>query len=128
MLWPVMTLLRLGDLATTCMGFVAQYALKVTESTDRALEDEETTVVLGIETVNTISEAWTKIKNEVYHDYALVGLLVNPALLEERLNMEGLTVNEIHGTVERVMCRIYGDADNFDSLIFEFHASLTEFG
>ena len=67
---------------------VAHYALQVTESTDHALEDDETTAVLGIETVDGISEAWSEIKNEVNHDYALVGLLLNPTVLEERLDKE----------------------------------------
>ena len=58
MLWPAMTLLRIDDLATACLGCVAYYALKATESFDRALEDEETTTVLRIETANGISEAY----------------------------------------------------------------------
>ena len=122
-----MVLLRLGDLATACMGCVAYYALKVTASIDRALENEETTVVLGIEAANGISVAWYKIKNEVYHDCALVGFLVNPPPLEERLNMEGLTAIVIHEASERAMCRLYFDRDDIDSLICEFLASLTEF-
>ena len=106
MLWPAMALLRLGDLATACMGYVAYYAPKVTASIDRALEDEETTAVLGIETINGISEAWSKIKSEVYYDCALVSSLVNPALLGERLNMEGLAVSYLHDAAERVLCRL----------------------
>ena len=43
-----------------------------TGSIDRALDEEETTAFLGIETINGISEARSKIKSEVYHDYALV--------------------------------------------------------
>ena len=101
-----MTLLRLGDLATAYMGYIAYCAPKVTESTGRALEDEETTTVLGIETVNGISEAWAKIKNEVYHDFALVGLLVNPAIPEERLNMDGFAVSDMHDVAERVLPRL----------------------
>ena len=101
--------------------------LKVAARIGCALEDEGTTAVLGIEAVNGVSEAWSKIKNEFYHDCALVGLLVNPALLEERLNMKGLAVRDLHDAAERVTRRLYVDSDDVGSLICEFHASLTEF-
>ena len=114
-------------MATACMGYVAYCALKVTGSIGRALEDEETTVVLGIGTANGISEAWSGIKNEVYHDYGLVGFLLNPALLGDRINMEGLAVTYLHDAAERVLHRLYFDAGDVDALICQFHASLTEF-
>ena len=56
----------------------------------------------------------------------MAGFLLDPALLEERPIMEGLAIHDIYDAAERILRRLYFDADNVFTLICEFHASLKD--